>query len=85
VAAVFSGLREIMSKHLAKYFDNIEKLAGDEKDFAMTVMCNVVGAVVLSRATSDDAVSDKILSAAPKDAARMRRDASIVLNSADSS
>ena len=57
--------REIMSRHLIKYFEDIEKFSGDGKadGFAITVMSAVVGAVILSRVMTDDAVSDRILSA----------------------
>jgi TetR/AcrR family transcriptional regulator, transcriptional repressor for nem operon len=57
--------REIMTKHLVKYFENIGKIVGDDDtDFAMSVMCTVVGAVTLSRALNDEAMSDKLLLAA---------------------
>lgn len=60
--------REIMSKQLVKYFGNIDKLIGDanDDDFAMTVMCAVVGAVILSRVMIDGEESDRVLSAVRK-------------------
>lgn len=55
--------REIMSRHLAKYFDNIREVIGDQKDkeLAIAVMCMMVGGVTLSRVMSDPAMADKIL------------------------
>jgi TetR/AcrR family transcriptional repressor of nem operon len=68
VARADPRTREIMSKHVATYFDRISELVGDPDatDFAMTVMCTIVGAVTLSRVMSDEETSDKVLSAARK-------------------
>ena len=57
--------REIMSEHLTKSFENIEKFAGDDNadDFAVTIMCAVVGAIMLSRVMTDSKESDRVLSA----------------------
>lgn len=60
--------REIMTKHIAKHFDIIAKLVGDDDatDFSMSVLCTIVGAVTLSRAISDEDISNKVLLAARK-------------------
>lgn len=60
--------RQIMSKHLENYFDNIRNAIGDEEatDLAMSVMCMMVGAVTLSRVMSDPAMADKLLLVARK-------------------
>ena len=60
--------REIMSNHLVRTFENIEKLAsdGNADDFAITVMCAVVGAITLSRVMTDAEESDRILSGVRK-------------------
>ena len=56
-------MRDIMSKHVGHYFDNIQTLLEDDSDreFAMSVMCMVVGAVTLSRVMQDYPMSDQIL------------------------
>ncbi|WP_246657997.1 TetR/AcrR family transcriptional regulator [Afipia massiliensis] len=58
--------REIMSKHLEKYFDNITGVVGDEcpRDLAISLMCMMVGAVTLSRVMTDPGRSDGVLQAA---------------------
>ena len=58
--------REIMSKHLEKYFDNISGVIGDEcpRDLAISLMCMMVGAVTLSRVMTDPGRSDGVLQAA---------------------
>lgn len=60
--------REIMSKHLARYFDNIQEVIGDHgsKELAISLMCMMVGAVTLSRVMTDPDRSDEILQAARK-------------------
>jgi TetR/AcrR family transcriptional repressor of nem operon len=60
--------REIMSKHLARYFDNIQEVIGDNgsKELAISLMCMMVGAVTLSRVMTDPDRSDEILQAARK-------------------
>lgn len=60
--------REIMSKHLAKYFDNIQEVIGDSgsRELAISMMCMMVGAVTLSRVMTDTNRSDEILQAARK-------------------
>ncbi|MDN5005496.1 TetR/AcrR family transcriptional regulator [Bradyrhizobium sp. GCM10027634] len=60
--------REIMSNHLVRTFENIDKFAGDGNadDFAITVMCAAVGAITLSRVMTDAEESDRILSAVRK-------------------
>lgn len=58
--------REIMSKHLAKYFDNMQDVIGDggSRELAISLMCMMVGAVTLSRVMTDTNRSDEILQAA---------------------
>ncbi len=58
--------REIMTKHLARYFDNIEGVMGDQgsRELAVSLMCMMVGAVALSRVMTDPNASDKVLLAA---------------------
>lgn len=58
--------REIMSKHLETYFDNIAGVIGDERerDLAISLMCMMVGAVTLSRVMTDQNRSDEVLHAA---------------------
>lgn len=60
--------REIMSKHLAKYFDNMQDVIGDggSRELAISLMCMMVGAVTLSRVMTDTNRSDEILQAARK-------------------
>lgn len=60
--------REIMSKHLARYFDNMQNVMGDtsSRELAISLMCMMVGAVTLSRVTTDASRSDEILQAARK-------------------
>ncbi len=55
--------REIMSKHLAKYFENIRDVIGDQRNeqLAIAIMSMMVGAVTLSRVMSDPAIADKVL------------------------
>jgi TetR/AcrR family transcriptional regulator, transcriptional repressor for nem operon len=57
--------REIMTNHLSKYFDDIAQLVGGDnaEDFAISIVCTIVGAVVLSRVVSNQQVSDSILAA----------------------
>lgn len=57
--------RDIMTNYVAKLFDNIPHLEDDE-EFSMWVACTMVGAVTLSRAVSDEEMSDRLLSAARK-------------------
>ena len=68
VARADQRSREIMTKHVAHYFDTIGDLLEDEDatGFAMSVMCTVVGALTLSRVISDEEMSDKVLLAARK-------------------
>lgn len=58
--------REIMTKHLTRYFDNIEGVMGDQgsRELAVSLMCMMVGAVALSRVMTDPNASDKVLLAA---------------------
>lgn len=58
--------REIMTKHLARYFENIEGVMGDQgsRELAISLMCMMVGAVALSRVMTDPNASDKVLLAA---------------------
>lgn len=60
--------REIMSKHLAKYFDNMQNVIGDggSRELAISLMCMMIGAVTLSRVMTDTNRSDEILQAARK-------------------
>lgn len=55
--------REIMSKHLEKYFRNIAGVIGDDcpREIAVSLMCLMVGAVTLSRVMTDQVRSDEIL------------------------
>jgi TetR/AcrR family transcriptional regulator, transcriptional repressor for nem operon len=57
-----------MTKHLVKYFDNISGMIDDDRapEFAMSIMCTTVGALMLSRAVGDEEISDKLLLAARK-------------------
>lgn len=68
VARADQRTREIMTKHVAKHFDVISKLVGEDDgaDFSMSVLCTIVGAVMLSRAISDEETSNKVLLAARK-------------------
>lgn len=68
VARADHRTRKIMTKHVTKYFENISNLSEDEDttDFAISVMCTIVGAVTLSRVTSDEETSNRILMAARK-------------------
>lgn len=65
--------REIMSKHLARYFDNMQNVMGDtgSRELAISLMCMMVGAVTLSRVTTDASRSDEILQAARKSILRL--------------
>lgn len=58
--------REIMSKHLEKYFDNLTNVVGEDcpRDLAVSLMCVMVGAVTLSRVMTDPSRSDGILQVA---------------------
>lgn len=60
--------RAIMSKHLARYFDNIQNVVGENgsRELAISLMCMMVGAVTLSRVMTDTNHSDEILQAARK-------------------
>lgn len=53
--------REIMSKHLERYFDNMTEVIGDEgsRDLPVSLMCMMVGAVTLSRVMTDPSPSIK--------------------------
>lgn len=68
IARADQRTREIMTTHIAKHFDIISKLVGDDDatDFSMSVLCTIVGAVTLSRALSDEDISNKVLLAARK-------------------
>lgn len=67
VARADERTREIMTKHVTKYFDNICNLLDDDAtEFAMSLMCTIVGAVTLSRVMSDEEMSNKVLLAARK-------------------
>jgi TetR/AcrR family transcriptional regulator, transcriptional repressor for nem operon len=68
VARADQRSREIMTRHVAHYFDTIGDLLEDEDAtaFAMSVMCTVVGALTLSRVISDEEMSNKVLLAARK-------------------
>ncbi|MGE0618893.1 MAG: TetR/AcrR family transcriptional regulator [Afipia sp.] len=65
--------REIMSKHLARYFDNMQNVMGDtgSRELAISLMCMMVGAVTLSRVMTDASRSDEILQAARKSILRL--------------
>ena len=65
--------REIMSTHLARYFDNMQNVMGDtgSRELAISLMCMMVGAVTLSRVTTDASRSDEILQAARKSIFRL--------------
>lgn len=65
--------RGIMSKHLARYFDNMQNVMGDtgSRELAISLMCMMVGAVTLSRVTTDASRSDEILQAARKSILRL--------------
>jgi|SRR5579864_6302307 len=70
--------REVMTAHLKKSFDGVRTLIGDEDatDFAMSVMCTVVGALTLARVVNDEELSNRLLLAARKtilDYAELRR------------
>jgi TetR/AcrR family transcriptional repressor of nem operon len=78
VARADSRTRDIMTDYLEKSFDNLAMLVGDEDatEFAMSVMCTIVGAMTLSRVMRDQEASKKILLAARRsilDYAEMRR------------
>jgi TetR/AcrR family transcriptional repressor of nem operon len=78
VARADSRTRDIMTAHLEKSFDNIATLIGDEDatEFAISVMCTIVGAMTLCRVMRDEEGSNKILRAARRsilDYAEMRR------------
>ncbi len=68
VARADRRTREIMTKHVAEHFDIIGKLIGEDDvaDFSVSVLCTIVGAVMLSRAISDEETSNKVLLAARK-------------------
>lgn len=68
--------REIMSKHLAKYFDNLQEVIGDNgsRELAISMMCMMVGAVTLSRVMTDANRSDEILQAARKSMLRLEEE-----------
>ncbi|MDE5444308.1 TetR family transcriptional regulator [Bradyrhizobium sp. CSA207] len=68
VARADQRTRKIMTKHLTKYFEDVSNLTEDAytTEFAISVMCTVVGAITLSRVTSDEETSNKILMAARK-------------------
>jgi len=65
--------REIMSKHLARYFDNMQNVMDDNgsRELAISLMCMMVGAVTLSRVMTDTSRSDEILQAARKSMLRL--------------
>ncbi|EGP06184.1 transcriptional regulator, TetR family [Bradyrhizobiaceae bacterium SG-6C] len=65
--------REIMSKHLARYFDNMQNVMDDNgsRELAISLMCMMVGAVTLSRVMTDASRSDEILQAARKSVLRL--------------
>jgi TetR/AcrR family transcriptional regulator, transcriptional repressor for nem operon len=78
VARVDSRTRDVMTARLEESFDNIATLIGEEDatEFAISVMCTIVGAMTLSRVMRDDEASKKILLAARRsilDYAEMRR------------
>ncbi|WP_050386795.1 TetR/AcrR family transcriptional regulator [Bradyrhizobium pachyrhizi] len=66
VARADERTRAIMTNHVEQYFDNICKMSGNgnDREFAMAVLCMAVGAVTLARAVNDEALSDKLLLAA---------------------
>ncbi|WP_244484936.1 TetR/AcrR family transcriptional regulator [Bradyrhizobium tropiciagri] len=68
VARADQRSRDIMTRHAEAWVDTLCKLLDDDHagEFAMSVMCAVVGAVTLSRAVGDEALSDKLLLAARK-------------------
>lgn len=68
VARADKRSREIMTKHVEEWIDSLSKLLDDEAadEFAIAVMCAAVGAVTLSRAVSNDDMSDRLLQAARK-------------------
>jgi TetR/AcrR family transcriptional regulator, transcriptional repressor for nem operon len=68
IARADQRTREIMTMHVAKHFDIISKLVGDDgaTDFSMSALCTIVGAVMLSRAIANEEVSNKVLLAARK-------------------
>ena len=67
VARTGPRTRKIMTERVARYIDNISELVDDEDvEFAMFVMSAIVGAVTLSRAMSDEEMSDKLLLATRK-------------------
>lgn len=78
VARADSRTREIMTAYLESSFDSIAALIEDEDaaEFAISVMCTIVGAMTLSRVMREEAASKKILLAARRsilDYAEMRR------------
>lgn len=66
VARTDQRSREIMTNYVVRFFDNICNLIDDEEatEFAMSVVCTIVGAVTLSRAVSDEKMSNRLLSVA---------------------
>ena len=78
VARADTRTRDIMTAYLEKSFDSIAGLVEDEDatEFAISVMCTIVGAMTLSRVMRDEEGSKKILLAARRsilDYAEMRQ------------
>lgn len=68
VARAGPRTREIMSRHVRHYFENVQNLIddGEESELAIATMCTVIGALTLSRVMRDEDMSDRVLQAARK-------------------